>query len=166
MRSHKKAFVFPVFIILFSLLLGSCGSGSYSDGISCSELSSAAKKSLNTESEYAEYDEDYLEFFFDGDTYHDDFSIIYTTDTNNIDEIGVFHAPDAHSARELYEEAEDYIEDMREEQRAFIGSYAPEELPKLDGAKVRMFGNYVVYVIAEPSLIETALEEIENVLKE
>ncbi|MBO5415418.1 MAG: DUF4358 domain-containing protein [Clostridia bacterium] len=162
---RKKFFVISVFITALSLLLCSCSSKGYCDDASCSELSSAAKDALGMEQEYAGHGEEYLEYFFEDDTYHDDFSIIYTVDANNIDEIGIFHAPDAHSADELYEDAVDYIEDMRKENRAFIGSYAPEELPKLDGAKVRIFGNYVVYVIAEPDQIDSALDAIEKVLK-
>lgn len=164
--SKRKApySILPPLLIIF-LFLCSCSHSDYSDSESCSSLAEAVKNTWGDELEFAEYGEDYLEYLFDDDPYHDDFSMLYSVRTENIDELGIFHAPDAGSAKELFEEAREYIEDMKEDQRAFIASYAPEELPKLDRASVKIFGNYVVYVIASPERIDSALSAIEEKLK-
>ena len=75
----------------------------------------------------------------------------------------IFHTPDTDSARKLMTHIEAYISEMQETQRAFIGSYAPLELPKLDGATVKQFGNYLVYSISENN--EEIFSSIEKTLK-
>ena len=54
---------------------------------------------------------------------------------------------------------------MKSEERAFIATYAPEELPKLDNAKVKQFGHYVAYVIASSDRADAAMSTIEKKLK-
>ncbi len=164
LKSSKHSAILAIILIFLSILC-SCSGSDYADGVSCASLSNTVKEAWNDSLEYAEYGENYLEYFFDGDSYYDDFSIIYTVDTGNIDELGIFHAPDSNSAEEIYEDALEYIENMREDERAFIASYAPEELPKLDGAEVRTIGSYVVYVIASKSRVESAMSAIEESLR-
>ena len=66
---------------------------------------------------------------------------------------------------EIRDLAEDYLEDLLEEQSAFIASYAPEELPKLEGAEVRTFGNYTVYAIADDRDRALIFETVEKALR-
>ena len=53
---------------------------------------------------------------------------------------------------------------MQEEQREFIASYAPHELSKLDAAKVKKFGNYVVYTVLPKDTTTTVMDEVERYL--
>ncbi|MBE6596170.1 MAG: DUF4358 domain-containing protein [Ruminococcaceae bacterium] len=142
----KRAIILLLSLLL-ALTLTSCSSKKYSDGISCRELSESL---IGDDTEdYSRYGEDYLDFFFDGAALCDDFEIIYSTEVNDIDELGIFHLAEGSDPEELSALAESYLSEMREGKSAFIGSYAPEELPKLERAEVRRFGNYVIYAIMD-----------------
>ena len=137
-------------LIAASLFITACSSEKYSDDVSCRELSSIVAELDGAE--YSEYGEEYITFFLEDSEAAEDFCVLYTTEVNDINEIGFFRAASNESAEELYEELRDYLEDKREGERAFVGSYAPEELPKLDGGQVKRFGRYVVYAIADADM--------------
>ena len=141
---------FICMILLICLSLCACSRSDYSDDFSCTELSEHIRDTLGDGQEYTEFDSTHREFYFEDSDDYDDCSLIYSTDTNDINEIGVFHAQSADAADDIAENCREYIDDMKENSRAFISSYAPAELPKLDNAEVRRFGNYVVYTILPP----------------
>lgn len=157
MRS-KKAFL--TVLVATSVLLCSCSKKEFSDDVDCDDI---AEKIKSPALEYGEYDEEYLDFFFDATTLQDDFCIIYSNDVNDITEIGIFHTQNTDAAEELSAIADNYISEMQKNQRAFIGSYAPEELPKLDSAEVKIFGNYVVYAISDDN--EALFAQVKDTLK-
>jgi len=144
--------------------LASCARTKYTDVTPCKDVSALAAQELGDGLEYTEFDASHREFYFTDSELYDDCSLIYSTDTNNINEIGVFHATDEKAAKHLEAKCLDYIEEMREGERAFIASYAPEELPKLDGAKVHRFGNYVVYTVLPKDRSYDVIDKIENSL--
>lgn len=80
----------------------------------------------------------------------------------NIDEYGIFKAPDADSAKDVKEAIDGYIQ-LRLDN--WMPEYMPEELPKLEGAKVKLCGQYVMYVILPESGAQSALDEFESGLK-
>ena len=41
----------------------------------------------------------------------------------------------------------------------------PEEKPKLDKAEVKVYGNYVLYVIAGDDIREAVYQDVEKILK-
>jgi len=158
-----KKFLIP--FILFSLLsLCSCQNISYRDDISCKELTDAAKNI--SEKEYRSYGEDYLEYLLNDPSYCDDYSVIYSSEANDIDELGIFHAKNKEDAKILFDMLKKHVDAMKKEQRAFIASYAASELPKLDSAKVGQFGNYVVYSISDEETAEKISSAITSALNE
>jgi hypothetical protein len=76
----------------------------------------------------------------------------------------VLHAKDNDSAKILYKELCGYINEQKNSQRAFIESYAPEELPKLDSARVIQIGNYVIYSISSEESAKKISSEITSAL--
>ncbi len=163
----KKTIALLLFLTALSGALVSCNQKpAYADGVPCSGLTDAVIQALPSSSGYSAYGRDQIEFFFEDTKIPDDYSLIYSTASADIDEIGVFHAPDAASAAELQSIVQRYIDDMRLTQTSFIASYAPEELPKLENAEVKLFGNYVVYIILSDEDRNLAYSEIERVLKE
>ncbi|MBQ8140829.1 MAG: DUF4358 domain-containing protein [Clostridia bacterium] len=163
MKTQK---IFFCIILALSLLLCSCAKkAEYADGVSCEDIAAYLSKTELDDDEYAEYDREYFEYFFPDAKVPEDFKIIYSTDTGDIDEIGIFHTNSEAEANELSSATEAYIEEMRETQRAFIASYAPEELPKLDSAEVRTFGNYVVYAITDEDDKADIFLAVDNTLK-
>lgn len=152
-------------ILVPCLCLVSCAKAQYTNDVSCTDLCNKASEMLSDGLEYTEYDASHRKFYFDDTEDYDDCCLIYSTDTANINEIGVFHAPNEDAARDVEEDCFEYIEQMREGERAFIASYAPGELPKLDGATVSRFGRYVVYIIVPTDKRTSVLGAIEDMLR-
>lgn len=154
--------------IAIALCLGllSCSKQSYTDDLPCKELCFEVLGELDDHKEYAELGDSHREFYFGSDEQYDDCYIAYSTDTNDINELGVFHAANGESAEALFKICMSYVSDLSENSRAFIESYAPGELPKLDAADVRRYGNYVVYAVMSDSevarVFATAKALLEN----
>ena len=157
------------FIVLLALaaLLTSCSRESgYSDDVPCSEVCDKIEKQLIVDFGYDSYGEEHLRYYFDDTEEYDDFAVRYSVLSEDINEFGVFHVRDKESRDEVYEMCEEYIEELREDERAFIESYAPKELEKLDGAEVKFFGNYVVYAILDSDGREKLFDTAKKVLSE
>ena len=140
---------FSVFLLLFSFIfLFSCGKEtSYADGIPCRELMTLAEEKAPSDLGYTDFGETQILYEF-GDLFAcDDFCLRYSTRSENINEIGILHTRSEEEAEAVEETIRSYLARMEEEQSAFIGSYAPEELPKLEKASIRRLGNYTVYMI-------------------
>ena len=152
--------------LLFSSL-SSCGQKMvYADNVSCSELMDAVVEQIPVSFGYEAYGDDHLRYYFEDTTLPDDVCLTYSVASEDINEIGIFHTPDAASREEIYDLAEDYLEELREDKRAFIASYASDELPKLDRAEVRTFGHYTVYAILNDRDRALVFETIEKMLTE
>lgn len=152
---------FFCFILVPLLLVCSCSSGAYTDTLSCEEIRERIISSVGDE-EYLELDSGDAEYYFSLDGCRE-YSVRYSSSTNDIGEFGIFHAEDEESALELLEECRGYLKEKQTEQRAFIQSYAPTELKKLDGAEAYRFGNYVIFTILEKELsikIKTSIHEL------
>ena len=148
------------------IFISSCSKApSYRDDIKCSTLTGAISSNAKHNADFFEYTNEELSFLFSDLSQCDDYSIIYSLPTSDISEIGVFHCPDEESAKNILEIATNYVEDQKTNQRAFISSYAPYELEKLDNATVHRYGSYVVYVILDQENASLAFDTIENLLK-
>lgn len=138
-----------ILILVLGTLLSACGKKekSYADNIPCSELADTIEEQLPVDFGYETYGGEHLRYYFEDTKLPDDACLRYTVRSEDIGEFGIFHAPNAEARKEIEELCEEYLEDLREEKTAFIASYAPEEVPKLERAEVRSFGNYVTYAI-------------------
>lgn len=161
MKIIKKPFTLLICAIL-CLSLSSCGSAKYRNDVSCSELCDTFEELSSTE--FSEYDSDYISFILKDTSVCDDCCVIYSDDAANVDEFGIFHAKKNADTEKLYEAVSEYVSEMKEDQRTFIMSYAPEEIPKLDGARIERFGNYIVYSISDKKTSNKAISAIENAL--
>ena len=138
---------------------------SYREDVKCATLTGAISIEAENKADFVEYTNEELSFLFSDLSQCDDYSIIYSLPTSDISEIGVFHCPDEKSAKNILEIAKSYVEDQKNNQRAFLSSYAPYELEKLDNAEVHNYGRYVVYVILDQKNASLAFDTIENLLK-
>lgn len=154
-----------VLILLLCLLLYACSKGAeYRDDLDTDDILKGAPHTVRSADNYEEYDDDFVEFFFGETPASRDHTVLYSKDQSNIDEVGIFHAKDETEALQIYELTAEYIKEMQDTQRAFIASYAPEELPKLDGARVQKYGNYVVYAILEGADSDSFFAHVESTL--
>ena len=151
-------------LLICAVFLFGCSKMEYSDDKSCRELGEGIEALLDDSQEYSEFDGAHVDIYFDDSAEYDDLFAVYSTDNNDINEFGVFHAPNANVADDLLESCREYVEDMREGSRAFIASYAPKELTKLENAEARAFGNYVAYAILSDADRSTFFETVESSL--
>ncbi|MBQ9783183.1 MAG: DUF4358 domain-containing protein [Clostridia bacterium] len=164
----------PVFSLLTALsllctplLLLSCSkSTAYADDVPCAELADTVEDQLPVDFGYETFGGDHLRYYFSDTKVHDDVCLRYSARSEDINEFGIFHTPDEASRAEIKQLTEAYLEQLRSDQSAFIASYAPDELPKLERAEVRTFGNYTVYGILDDDDRELLFETVEKELKQ
>ena len=153
-------------LLLIVMLLSSCSQKekNYADDVPCSELADSVEEQIPVDFGYETFGREHLRYYFEDTKRHDDVCLRYTVRSEDIGEFGIFHAPDAEAREELQDLCEDYLEELREEKSAFIESYAPEEVPKLTDAEVRVFGNYVVFAILSESERTLLFDTVEKKL--
>lgn len=150
--------------LLLVILLGLCACGAkYVEDVPMSRFSSIIDADLVDSKELAEMNSGYLS----GAMHLDPASFAsYVVKINakgvNIDEYGVFRAPDAKSVDGVKDAVEGYLKMRRD---TWMKEYMPEEKPKLDKAEVKVFGTYVLYVIASDTVREQVFKDVEKLLK-
>lgn len=164
MKMIKMSLMLALCAVMF-LPHSGCSEIRYADGVACETVGEGIRETLGAERELSSFSESELVRELDLDGGYDDFYSAYSTEVEDIDEVGVLHAPTAKAAKELAEECREYIDEKREEMRAFVASYAPHEVPKLDSAEVRRFGNYVVYTVLDRDVAERVFETVKEKLK-
>ena len=135
---------------LACIFLASCASGKegYPSEMTVDEIADELLRDSTVEGGFAEYSDAFLNASFAG-TEDIERTVRYSVMSSNIDEVGVFRARDEMHAERLASLCREYLRLMLEEQGAFIASYAPEELPKLENAEVRIIGDFVIYSIGD-----------------
>lgn len=154
-----------VLSLLCSLIACSGGDKNYSDSIPCAELLDAAEEQIPIDLGYESFGGDHIKYYFDNTELDDDHALRYSVKSENVNEIGIFHAPDEDSRKKLEDLAKKYISDLVEDRGSFIASYAPDELDKLRGGEVRVYGNYIAYAILSEAEKEHFFDAIEKELK-
>lgn len=153
-------------LILLLLATGCKPSITYRSDVSCQGLTDAVCDRLGDEGGYLPFEEEHLRFFFENTDDYTDKSLIYTVRSENIDEFGVFRAESDEDVDELRRLCEKYVATLREENRAFVESYAPREAQKLDHATVRVYDRYVVYAVLSQDNLDVAFATVEELLRQ
>ena len=161
----NKLIISSLSILLIPFFLFSCIEKSYRDDLSCEYISNELSKKSELTGEYDSYNRENIDFLFGKSLLYDDFSVIYSVDVNDINELGIFHCPDEKKTNEFLDVVNKYVADMKENQKAFISSYAPQEIPKLESSEVRKYGNYVIYLILDSNAKEKAFEQAKDILE-
>lgn len=165
----KKYFVRLLSALLLSLALltalASCGGGAeYRDDISVTAVGDAVKAAVPISDGYYAADSDYLGFYFKGaEEIIDSHTVEFSAASTNINQFGIFHVKDGKVA-DMKALCESYIATMKERWVA-QANYIASEHPKMENAEVRVFGNYVVYVMLTPSDKATVFNAIDGLLK-
>ena len=151
-------------LILFSL--GSCGRApTYSDDKDCPALATNALNALQrNEADYSTADEYFLSDYFSTPSYVRDSVIRFASNSNNLDEFGIFHVSDG-NAETMAEHLRDYLLKSYEKNRTWYDSYIPAETPKLRDAEIRIYGNYIVYAILQKDAKNALFQFMEEQLK-
>lgn len=136
----------------------------YADDVPCSELMDSVEDQIPVNFGYETFGGEHIQFYFEDTELPDDLCLRYSALSEDINEVGIFHASTEEDRKKIEALSEDYLKNLLEEKRAFIASYAPEELPKLENAEVRSFGNYTVYAILDDDDRELVFETVEKLV--
>ena len=165
----KKTICILTLLMAFALPLSliSCHQKEeYSDSISADRLADEITRALADDGVYLTDDQGLTDSYFTLPESVSEHTVRYTSDTNNINEFGVYHVTRG-GAKEL--EAmlvEKYLEAAYLNNREWYDSYIPNEASKLRDAEVRTLGNYVVYAILDKKDRDTVFDTVEDILEQ
>lgn len=163
----SKYIIFILLTLFTAVFFASCTSEGFKNTISCNEIEIALEKEFNPQEQgFSQYTDDELKFLFPSTKIYDDAIIIYSNDSVDITEIGILHASSEKNANALFEEARLYIKELQEQKREFLQSYSPSEVPRLNSAEARRFGEYVVFAVASSEEKDVIFTTVESILKQ
>lgn len=151
--------------LTLTLLLSLASCKQYRNDLSPDALSEPAVSALGSPADYTVAAEGYLDDYFTTPSYVSAYRICFATDGNNLDEFGIYHVEEG-NASAMKTVLENYLTDSFAKNQTWYDSYIPTETPKLRDAEVKIFGNYVVYVIADKEDRAALLSTLEELLKQ
>ena len=160
----KRLIILASVIFLAAALIG-CSQDRYSNSVPCRDILDISKEKAPVEMGYESFDSEYVRAYFDA-TLFEDCDIRFSSLSEDINEFGIFRSKDKKDAKKLYRSVSAYLSDIKTDKRAFIESYAPEQLPKLDNAEVRRYGSYVAYAILPDGERAEFFKTVEDVLRQ
>ncbi len=84
---------------------------------------------------------------------------------SNVDEFGVFHVKNPDRVGEVKSIVDSYIATQQLRMTPLLESYNPDEIPKVENAKVLVCGNYVIYTILNTDATAKAQNACKDALK-
>ena len=151
-------------LALLCFLLGACSSAGYRTDVSCATVAEHICRRLPLTNGYAAFGDEKIEVTFPDAELLKEYAWLYSVDSADINEIGVFKAATQEAAKAAEVKLSDYLAEIQEHDRAFIASYAPTELTKLDSAEIRRFGCYVILCICQPEELAECMEAASDLL--
>ena len=158
----KKTLLTVISLILL-LSLVACSGGEFTDSKSAAEIATAISSAITTDGGTKTLDSDaILEISDEEISYLKDFVMIKAKNAKNINEYGIFRVENG-KAEEMKALVSTYVENLQKTYRAM--DYFPEEVEKIDFAKVSVMGNYVVYSFLNEKDTEAFYSAIEELIK-
>jgi len=153
------------FLLITAILLSLCACGAknvWRSDVEVSSLAGTVEQYLDGNS-LAAMTESYLTGAMKMDaSLFEDWIVKINAYGANIDEYGIFKAPDEAGVSSVQKAAEDYLQLRRD---TWMEEYMPEEKPKLTQASVKVCGLYVIYAIVGDDVREPLLNAFEKALK-
>ena len=157
----KKIFSFAVLLAILTLSFSSCIT-QYKDNISLEEIESKVEIAISS-ADFSDATENYISKIIGVDLDKIvEYSVKIPDGAPTLDEYGIFVCESDEVARDVAEKIDEYFKMRRDE---WTGMYMQDQYPKLQNASCRVFGNYVVYLIAEKHIQQAAYNSIDDLLK-
>ena len=159
----KKFYTSLLLLAIALMTLASCGGKTeIRDDVAVTALAEEVEKHIAGKSNLSPVDDDYLMFGMDADLDKLGDYIVKTPESNSsIDEYGIFKAENEEQLEYIKKLIDDYIAYRIE---VWDPRYLEQEKPKVEGAKSKVVGNYVVYVMLSASERDAALDAFEKLL--
>ena len=142
-----------VTLLLAVLLVGAVACSShYRSDVAAPAALDAMIASLQSgdDPEYHVADDETYAVYFDADeayTLVQDCRIAYHNEGTNVDQLGVFRVKEGQSVEPVRRMVQTYVDGQAEYLYGFASNYQRDELDKIEGARVEVYGQYVVYTI-------------------
>ena len=148
-------------VCFICLIFSSCAVRGYTDTLSCADIANELIEEISPSNDYKAFREEEISFLLDENIDYDDCCFMYSSASDDISEIAVFHSnnPDV-----LFDDISKYAESIRKDKRSFVENYIPDELDKLNDGQARRFGNYVILAIFEKSERDKIFEASKKIL--
>lgn len=160
----KKIISLVLILALSASLLISCSNAKYKDDLAVSDVANVIAESVKVDGGYKTLSDDYLSFYFELPNGVSEKTVVQSIKEQEITEFGVFKT-DSKNVKTLKSAIEQYLEEQKAILVPQVNMYAPEEAPKIEKATVKVFGNYVVYLIMDKDTQDTAYDAVTNLLK-
>ena len=151
-------------ILLLNLLTAIACGKEYRQDIAAETVGRQAIDALSiTNGEYyAEDDDSRAVYFRDQKAYSvvEDSAIFYHSDGTNVDRLGVFRVRTGENVENVRQMVQEYLDGQLAYLRSFAANYHPTEITKLNGARVQVLGQYVVFTVLNTKDTETARQSI------
>lgn len=158
MKKYTKAVSLLLAAVMLAGLLCACGGSA--KNVPVSELSEKVCSALG-KTDMADPGENYVKGYMKHDAAEiGEYVIMKNVMGTNIDEFGIFKAGNL-SVNELKEMIEGYLQILVDSWM----NYQPEEKPKLDGAEIKVVGDYVMYCILTDAGKDVAFGAFSDALK-
>lgn len=160
--------VMAVLLLCSALAFTACDSDNVKikDDVAISALVAAAKGQIPNDEGYVSVDSDYFEFNFEAlPAFKEADVFIASNSSANLNEVGIFHFSSADDAKNGEQSVKNYLAAKDESFRNSI-NYTPNEYPKIENAKTKVIGNYVVYTILTAEDGAKVIDAIEAQLAE
>ena len=155
------SFVIAIIMGIFAII--KLNNTNYSDNYTPIDLYNAISDSFYTEGGVNILDDDIiLEFVDEKPSYLIDHLVIKAKIAKNINEIGIFRVEKG-STNEMKDLVERYVSILQESYRAM--DYFPEEIEKINNARVKVLGSYVIYSFLNERDTESFYNAIENEIR-
>ncbi len=159
-------------IFLFCMILALCiacqkKETAYKDDVEIDTLQEEVDGLLYHRDSLISYQPDDIRFYLDLPAeLCTDCTVRAQTSSISIDEYGIFRTTDNASAERLTRLLNDYLARSLEGKREWLQSYNPAEITKLENSRVFRYGNYVIYLVLEPSTEEMVNKRVKEILIE
>ena len=144
----------------FIVALCACGGGDYKNDATSKAIADAIVEKLAAPQGFLAPDSDFIEFNMEGASgLCEDYCIMLSSMNINYNEFGILRAKNEADAKKLAEICQSYI-DLKKE--GANPHYLPNEYPKIENAKVKVYGCYVVYTV----LSDADTKTVDNLISE
>lgn len=155
-------------------VLAGCSEEEYTNDLTSTEVSGKVLAALpDGGKNYLRMEDDYISESRFGERYEELLSRCYTSsvilmaqDTSeSADQIGIFHANNEADAKIVLEIIEEYVETETRKLRDAYEMYAKDEVVKLDNARIKVCGTYILYTFLSKEDTETVQNAFEEALR-
>ena len=156
---------FIILVVLMATIVSACTikNDMYRNDYDSLTLYNIVSNSFYTEGGVNVMDNDVLLEFIDiKPEYLIDYTVVKAKDAKNINEIGIFRV-NSDGVNEIKDMVNNYVANLMQSYRAM--DYFPEEIEKIDCAKVKVFGNYVIYSFLNEKDSESFYNSIEAAIR-